>query len=146
MNAKPKFLVVEDNENDLLLLQHALRQTKLQIPIIVARDGEEAISSLKDSYTAGSPPDLLLLDLNMPKYSGLEVLQWIRAQPNLRRLIVIIFTTSTLPADVSRAYELGVNSYLVKPFDNESLSGLLKALHRYWIDFNKTPDCRPDFS
>ena len=144
MNAEPKLLVVEDNENDILLLQHALRQINLQIPIVVARDGEEAISVLKHSYATNSSPNLLLLDLNMPKYDGFEVLQWIRAQPNLRRLIVIIFTTSTLSADVSRAYELGANSYLVKPFDNESLGGLLKALHRYWIEFNKTPDCRPD--
>lgn len=137
----PTLLVAEDNENDVLLLRHAFTRAGLATPLTFARDGQEVIDSLKDSQAAGSFPHLLLLDLQMPKYNGFEVLQWIREQPGLKRLIVVIFTTSVLDADVCRAYDLGANSYLTKPMTPGDLVDLMKALHDYWIECNKCPDC-----
>ena len=99
------------------------------------------MDSLKDSQAAGSFPHLLLLDLHMPKYNGFEVLQWTREQPSLKRLIVVIFTSSGLDTDVCRAYDLGANSYLTKPISTGDLADLMKALHGYWMEFNKGPDC-----
>ena len=139
--AIPTFLVAEDTENDAILLRHAFAKAGLDVPLNFARDGQEAIDCLKDCQVLREFPILLLLDLHMPKYDGFEVLQWIRDQPGLKRLVVVIFTSSALTADVSRAYDLGANSYLTKPMDNDSLIHLVKTFHKYWIGLNQCPDC-----
>jgi CheY-like chemotaxis protein len=141
MSADPTLLVAEDNENDVVLLRHAFLKAGIATPMTIARDGKEAIDCLKNCQITGEFPTLLLLDLHMPKYDGFEVLQWIRNQPGLRRLSVVIFTSSSLTADVNRAYDLGANSYLTKPIDTSSLADLMKTLHIYWVEFNKCPDC-----
>ena len=144
MMANSAFLVAEDNENDTLLLSYAFQRAGVEIPLAFVRDGQEAIDALKEGQSANALPHLLLLDLHMPKYNGFEVLQWIREQPRLRRLIVIVLTSSPLPADINRAYDLGANSYLTKPMDNASLTELVKALHEYWVEANECPDCCRD--
>lgn len=139
--AVPTFLVAEDTENDVILLRHAFAKAGLNVPLNVVRDGQEAIDCLKDCRTSGAFPALLLLDIHMPKYDGFEVLQWIREQPGLRRLVVIIFTTSTLAADMNRAYDLGANAFLTKPIDTGGLANLMTALYDFWVGFNKRPVC-----
>lgn len=139
--AVPTFLVAEDSENDVILLRHAFAKAGLSVPLQVARDGKEAIDRLKECQASGIFPSLLLLDLHMPKYDGFEVLQWIREQPGLRRLVVIVFTSSNLPADKNRAYDLGTNAYITKPMDTDGLAELMKTLRDFWMRFNECPNC-----
>ncbi|HYE97758.1 MAG TPA: response regulator [Planctomycetota bacterium] len=138
-------LLVEDDPNDILLIQRALAKGNLVNPMRIVRDGEEAISYLsgqgdfsrRDRFPL---PSLILLDLKLPRKSGLEVLEWLRNQPDLRRIPVIVLTSSRESADISRAYELGANSYLVKPVDFDGLLEMVKAIGVYWIILNKVPE------
>jgi CheY-like chemotaxis protein len=139
--ALPTFLVAEDNENDVILLRHAFAKADLNVPLNVARDGQETIDCLKNCRTSGAFPALLLLDIHMPKYDGFEVLQWIREQPGLQRLVVVVFTSSALAKDMNRAYDLGANAFVIKPMDNGSLADLVTALYDFWVGFNKRPVC-----
>lgn len=138
-------LLVEDDPNDILLIQRALAKGNLVNPMRIVRDGEEAIAYLngqgdfsrRDRFPL---PSLILLDLKLPRKSGLEVLEWLRNQPELRRIPVIVLTSSRESADISRAYELGANSYLVKPVDFDGLLEMVKAIGVYWIILNKVPE------
>ena len=85
-------------------------------------------------------PELILLDLKMPRKNGFETLEWLRRQPGLKRLVVVVLTSSSERADINRAYELGANSYLVKPGDFQTLVGLVSALASYWLTANQIPD------
>ena len=138
-------LLVEDDPNDILLIQRAFAKACLVNPLKVVRDGEEALN-----YLAGSGefadrgrfplPSLILLDLKLPRKSGLEILQWLRQQPALKHIPVIVLTSSKESSDVSRAYDLGANSYLVKPVGFEGLRELVKSIGMYWMILNKTPE------
>src|ERR1043165_7447002 len=88
-------------------------------------------------------PTMLLLDLKMPRVNGFEVIDWIRRQPGLRRLLVVVFTSSELPEDINHAYELGANSYLVKPTEFSELEKLARTLENYWLRLNYCADCAP---
>ncbi len=137
-------LLVEDDPNDVLLLQRAFRQANVAPSIHVEGDGEQGVA-----YLAGQGPYadrvrhplpmLLLLDLKLPRLSGFEVLAWLRQQPGLRRLPVVILTSSAQLADISRAYDLGANSYLVKPVAFDALRDTVNTLSRYWIRLNEKP-------
>ncbi len=137
-------LYVEDEETDVMLLQHVLTKTGIANPLRTAKDGKAA-----RDYLAGSPPfddrsrhplpGLVLLDLNLPYWSGFEVLEWIRQQPQLRRLPVVIFTSSSRPDDIARAYDAGANAYLVKPNALSDLSTLALALRDFWLIHNRPP-------
>src|SRR5581483_1819182 len=109
------------------------------------QDGEQLIHYLKArTRTPENPiPELLLLDIKMPKVNGFEVLEWIRRQPGLKRLLIIMLTSSDEPHDINRAYDLGANSYLVKPCSMERLTGIAEHLYNYWINLNRRPDCAP---
>jgi CheY-like chemotaxis protein len=136
-------LHVDDDANDLLLLKHACRTANLNYCVEGANDGEIAISYLsgRDPYANRQQypvPDLLLLDLKMPRKTGFEVLQWIRDQPSLRRMLVFVFTSSRHQEDIDRAYELGANGYLVKPVGFERLVEELQALNQ-WLGLNERP-------
>jgi CheY-like chemotaxis protein len=143
----PTILIVEDNPDDVLLLERAFRKANLVNPLRVVGDGQAAID-----YLAGAPPygdraaypmpALVLLDLKLPKRSGHEVLDWIRAQPGLRRLPVAMLTSSREAPDVNRAYDLGVNSYLAKPVDFDALLSMVRTLQLYWMILNERPDVR----
>jgi CheY-like chemotaxis protein len=137
-------LYVEDEESDVMLLQHVLAKTGIQNPLRSVKDGKEA----KD-YLAGNPPydrrelhplpGLVLLDLNLPYWSGFEILEWIRQQPQLRRLPVLVFSSSSRPDDIARAYDIGANAYLVKPNALADLATLAMALRDFWLIQNRLP-------
>jgi CheY-like chemotaxis protein len=137
-------LHVEDDPNDVLLLQRAFRKANAALNIQSVTDGDKAVAYLSGAAEFADRekyplPNMVLLDLKMPRKSGLEVLAWIRAEQKLRRLIVIIFTSSKHDEDVNKAYDLGANSYLVKPVGFDMLVDLCKALHQYWLTTNERP-------
>lgn len=137
-------LLVEDNEDDVILVQRALRKAGVANPMHVVRDGDEAIEYLAavgrfDDERRHPLPSLVLLDLKLPRRSGLEVLGWIRAHATLRTLPVVVFTTSTQASDLEQAYALGANSYLRKPVTPDDTLRLLHAAGRYWLDWNERP-------
>lgn len=138
-----QLLVAEDNEDDLYLLQQATRKAGMRAQLQRVADGLETIAYLSGEgpyadRTLHPFPDALLLDLNMPRRNGFEVLEWIRAQPGVRRLIVHVFTASARQADAVRAYELGANSYVVKPIRLDELVAFVSALDQ-WHRFTVIP-------
>src|SRR6266481_326981 len=137
-------LLAEDDSNDVLLIQRAFQKAGLRNTLKTVRDGDQAISYLsgKGIYSDREQyplPFLLLLDLKMPGTDGFEVLQWLRSEPELKRLLVVVLTSSNLQADVDRAYELGANSYLVKPVGFDEMLHLVKRFEIYWSEINRTP-------
>jgi CheY-like chemotaxis protein len=127
-------LLVEDNEDDVFIMQSAWRKADIPNPLQSVLDGELAISHLSGegpySDRARYPlPIVILLDLNMPKKNGFEVLEWLRQHPRLRRLTVHILTASTRKEDIDRAFDRGANGYLIKPSRVEALVDMLKAWH-----------------
>ena len=137
-------LIAEDNEDHAFLLRRALKKGAVLNPVFIVRDGEEAVAYLKgegkfaDRYEYPLP-GLLLLDLKMPKMDGFEVLQWIRAQPFLKRLRVVVLTTSESPQDINRAYELGANSFMVKPLEKHQFLEVTEAIKGYWLWMSAAP-------
>lgn len=128
-------LHVEDNADDVMLMSLAFRKAGVSARLEVAGDGEKAIRALQTSN--GAPlPACVLLDIKLPTVSGLEVLSWIRSQQKLKHLPVIMLTSSLLPGDINRAYELGANSYLIKPPDLEALVSLARMIDQYWVRTN----------
>src|SRR5689334_4531702 len=119
-------LLAEDDPNDVLLIQRAFQKAGLRNALKVVRDGEQAIEYLsgKGNYSQRDRyplPFLVLLDLKMPGTDGFEVLEWVRSEPTLKRLLIVVLTSSNLQADVDRAYETGANSYLVKPVEFDQM-------------------------
>jgi CheY-like chemotaxis protein len=137
-------LAVEDEDDDVALLKRAFRKAGLVNPVRFLADGEQAVSYLagegeyadREAYPL---PSLILLDLKLPRKSGLEVLAWLREQPVLRRIPVVVLTSSKQNVDLERAYDLGANSYLVKPVAFTDLLEMIGALQLYWIRLNETP-------
>jgi len=116
----------------------AFRKAEVPAHLEVATDGQKAIEALSGGASI-VPPACVLLDIKLPSLSGLDVLAWIRQQPNLKRLPVIMLTSSILASDVNRAYDLGANSYLVKPSNLEALIELAKTIDLYWLRTNTPP-------
>lgn len=137
-------LLVEDDPNDVFLMQRAFRHAEIPNQLHIVGDGDKAIDYLsgtgpysdREKYPL---PSLVLLDLKLPFRSGLEVLEWIRSQPDLRRLIVVVFTSSGESSDIAKAYDLGVNSYMVKPASPQVLIDLVKTIRSYWMTYNNPP-------
>jgi len=138
-------LYVEDEETDVMLLQHVFTRVGITNLLKTVKDGKAA----KDYLAGNAPyadrqqhplPGLLLLDLNLPYWSGLEVLGWIRQQPRLRWLPVVIFTSSRRPDDVVKAYEAGANGYLVKPNSLADLTTMVQSLRDFWLLQNQLPE------
>lgn len=132
-------LLVEDEENDIFLMQRALKQAGVENPLEVARDGQEAIDCLQGvgEYADRERPCLVLLDLKLPHVMGLEVLRWIRQQHELQTLPVIIVTSSQLAPDIDAAYRLGANSYLTKASKPEDLLKMVIRIKEYWLELNQ---------
>jgi len=135
-----KILHVEDNPDDVMLMNLAFTRAGIGARLHVVNDGDEAIAALESSVQpGGAPPVCVLLDVKLPRISGLEVLAWIRNQPHLKRMPVILLTSSSQTADINRAYDLGANSFLVKPPDLDSLTQLVKTVAHYWVQTNVRP-------
>ena len=142
-------LLAEDREDEVLLIRRAFREANFVNPLHVVPDGEEAIAYLegKGKYANREEyplPALLLLDLKMPRKDGLEVLDWIRHQPQLSALRVVMLTASDHISDVNRAYQLGANSFLVKPVDFHDFVEMTQALHGYWRWTEEPQIARPE--
>ena len=137
-------LLVEDDANDVFFMERAMKLAGMVNHVHVASDGRQAMHYLAGtggySDRAEHPlPCLVLLDLKLPHVMGLDVLKWMRAQPELKHIIVLVFTSSRLPPDISKAYSLGAKSYLVKPSSPEELPETLRMIKRYWLEMNRMP-------
>ena len=141
---EPAVLLVEDNIDDVILIERAFEKARIVNPLHIVGDGDEALDYLdgrgKYQDRAAHPlPALILLDLKLPRRSGLDVLTWMRAEPCIRRIPVVVLTSSRESVDVARAYELGVNSYLCKPVAFDALLEMIKTLNVYWLLLNERP-------
>ena len=138
-------LLVEDDPNDVVLIQRAFRKANIVNPIYIVENGEDAIDYLagkgkfkdRNKYPI---PTLVLLDLKLPRISGHEVLAWVRKQHKLKRLPIVVLTSSQQVADKNKAYDLGTNSYLIKPVSFDSLLELIQSLNTYWHILNEKPE------
>jgi two-component system, response regulator len=143
-NEAVEILLVEDNPNDVELALHALKKNKVSNRIQVVRDGEEALDFIfgKDSSSGGPSeqrPKMVLLDLKLPKVDGLEVLRRLKGDPTTRSIPVIILTSSREEQDIVKSYDLGVNSYIVKPVDFQQFNDAIRQLGLYWMVVNQAP-------
>lgn len=127
--SRPKVLLVEDDDNDVLFFQRALRGIGAELELDIARDGESAVQKL---MLADPLPDRVLLDLKLPRRSGLEVLSWIRSTPGVQHLSVTIMTSSGEPSDLARIHELGIDEYIVKPVSYDGLVQIVRTLCKNW--------------
>lgn len=134
-------LMVEDNPDDVDLTREALKDAKVVVDMEVVQDGVEAMAFLRreGGYAQAPRPDLVLLDLNMPRKDGREVLAEIKADPNLRRIPVVVLTTSQAEEDIMRAYDLHVNCYIAKPVDFEQFIKVVKAIEGFWFSVVTLP-------
>ncbi len=136
---KDAILLVEDNPDDELLTLRALKKTKLVNEIVVAHDGEEALEYLLGENSGNDLPIMVLLDLKMPKVSGLEVLHAIRSNARTQNLPVVVFTSSSEEKDIVESYRLGVNSYVRKPVDFSQFLEAVERIGLYWMVLNESP-------
>lgn len=136
-----EILVVDDNAADVRLIQEAFRERKIHDRMNVARDGVEAMAFLRRQgrYADATRPDLIFLDLNLPRKDGREVLAEIRADPGLARIPVVIFTTSRAETDVATGYDLHANCYLVKPVDLDDFIGVIQRTEQFWLSVVTLP-------
>jgi two-component system response regulator len=144
MPSNQLILLVEDNPDDVELTMRALKKNRIATEVVVVRHGVEALDFLfaNGAYSGRNPeilPDLVLLDLKLPKVDGLEVLRRMRGDARTRLLPVVVLTLSNEEQDIVEAYRLGVNSYVRKPVDFDRFNELLQNLGRYWLEFNEPP-------
>ena len=134
-------LLVEDNPGDARLTQEALKDEAAINNITVVEDGEQALAFLRreGEHADARRPDLILLDLNLPKMDGREVLAEIKSDPDLKRVPVVVLTTSQAERDILESYNLHANSYITKPVDHEQFSTVLKTVQAYWRAISRLP-------
>lgn len=145
MDTPLRILVAEDDLGDVLLLKRAFEAAKVKPPIYFAGDGQEVLD-----YLCGRPPfqnpircplpNVLILDLKLPRVDGFEVLEWLREHTVFRHMLVVVLTGSELPGDIDRAYALGANAYIVKPAEPELLVDIVARLQSYWKSINSDPN------
>lgn len=143
MRGQPiEILMAEDNPADVRLTREALRDAKLSNNLTVVPDGEEALAYLRreGKYARAPRPDMILLDWNMPKKNGKEVLQEIKADPSLRRIPVVVLTTSQADEDIVKAYELHANCYVTKPVGLEQFITAVHSIQDFWFTIVKLPE------
>jgi len=134
----PSLLLVEDNPDDIALAQRAVTRGGIRANLVVARTGKEAWDLLNASARLKQQPKAVFLDLNMPEWSGFDLLQRVRASHPIASLPMIVLTTSSEPADVERSYKLGANSFVTKPLDFKQFSDVFAAMSAYWGGINET--------
>jgi CheY-like chemotaxis protein len=138
MNDGATILLAEDREDDVVLVQRAFEKGRVLNPLFVVRDGQEAIDYLTGIFPFSDRvrfpmPALLLLDLKMPRADGFDVLRWLKTQPGLASLRVVVLTSSEDVRDVSKAYQLGANSFLVKPLDFHNTVAMVETITDFWL-------------
>jgi CheY-like chemotaxis protein len=136
-----EILLVEDNEGDIGLIEEVFEEAKIRNNLHIAEDGEEAILFLRgEGKFSGSPrPDIILLDLNLPKKDGREVLREIKEDNNLKNIPVVVLTTSRAERDILRSYDLHANAYVTKPLDFDQLIKVVKSIENFWLEVVKLP-------
>ncbi|MGP8199480.1 MAG: response regulator [Limisphaerales bacterium] len=146
MNEDQTILLVDDSKDDLMLMREAFKMAKCRHPLQEVHNGEEAIAYLKGESPYSDRdkfplPIIMLLDLNMPRKNGFDVLTWVRVQPGLKRLAITILTASARSEDVENAFYLGANSFLVKPSNLETLATMMRCLCD-WVEINHFPSLK----
>ena len=144
MSPPPPVLIVDDDDNDIYLLERALASVGIGHPLQVSHNGDEAIAQLTEALRAaqagsGRVPRLMILDLKMPLLTGLDVLHWLRAQPLLRTLPVIMFSSSAHRYDIERAYLLGANAFVVKPASVAQRVEFARHVRSFWLELAEPP-------
>ena len=141
-----EILLVEDNEADIVLTQNAFKMLRLRNNLTICRDGKEALDFLfkRNKYANATTPDLILMDLNMPKVNGLEALEQIKKAPNLCTIPVIILSTSSAEQDITNSYKLHANSFITKPIDFMKFIEVIQQIENYWFSIVRVPN--PEFS
>lgn len=136
-----RILLVEDNPGDVLLIKEALKGCAMQSDVTVVSDGVEALAFLQrqGGHSPAAPPDFIMLDLNLPRMNGHEVLSRIRADPSLKLIPVVILTGSKAMADVVRSYELHANCYVTKPVDLDRLNETVEGIQKFWGSIARLP-------
>jgi CheY-like chemotaxis protein len=142
-HSKPiEILLVEDNPGDVRLTKESLYDARIHNNMIVASDGLEAMACLRreGDYVAATRPDLILLDLNLPRMNGFEVLNAIKEDPALKRIPVVVLTTSQAEQDIIQSYNQYANAYVTKPVDLEQFVRVLKSIENFWLEIVKLPN------
>ena len=147
-SAEETILLVEDDQNDVFFLQYAFQEAGIKNPLQVAADGQQVIDYLQGQgpYADRSRypfPCLVLLDLKLPVKMGLDVLRWVRSQPQLQNLLVLVLTSSSNMRDVDEAYRLGARAFLVKPVSTDKRIELARAIKQFWLELNEPPSLGP---
>ena len=137
-----EILLVEDNPGDVRLTEEALKEGRIAVNMRVANDGLEALAMLRreGKYADFPTPDLVLLDLNMPRMDGREVLRQIKTDENLKRIPVVVLTTSAAEKDILQAYGLHANCYITKPVEFDQFMEIIKSIEGFWLTVVKLPD------
>ena len=141
-----EILLVEDNEGDIFLTKKAFEKAKILNNITVAKDGEIAVDILlkRGEYSDAKTPDIIFLDINLPKKNGSEVLAEIKSHANLRRIPVIVLTSSKADQDIQKIYDLHASSYIVKPIDIKEFYDVISAIEEFWFNVVTFPDKRDE--
>lgn len=136
-----QILLVEDNEGDILLTLEAFKEIKAKNNIAVVKDGEEAIEFLKKEgqYTDSIMPQLILLDINMPKINGIEVLDFIKKDERLKKIPVVMLTTSSSESDIAACYEKSANCFITKPLDFGKFLNVIESIETFWFTIAQLP-------
>jgi CheY-like chemotaxis protein len=139
--SRRSILLVEDNAGDVRLTREALHDADVTVDLTAVPDGDEALAYLRaeGDHEGAEQPDLILLDLNLPKKNGLEVLEEIKADPDLRWTPVVMLTTSSSARDVAACYDRGVNCYVVKPLDLDDFTRLVQSITQFWLEVAQLP-------
>ncbi len=134
-----RILLAEDNEGDILLIQDSFSDAKVAIQMDVVKNGEKAIEYLQDKSTEHRLPDIVLLDINLPRKSGIEVLKFVKLSDELKHIPVIILTTSSSEKDINEAYDNYVNCYITKPVSADKFIEVVSKIEDFWISIVKLP-------
>ena len=140
--ARPvEILLVEDNPGDVLLTQEAFKRAKIRNNLVVAPDGEVALKILakEEGYEDAKTPDLILLDLNLPKFNGKEVLERVKSSDKLKRIPIVVLSSSKAEQDINQSYDLHANSYVTKPIDIQKLAAIVQSIESFWFSVVQLP-------